>query len=46
MNAAMLAAVGLSMIYIGYRFYSKFIAEKIYQLDSNFETPIEDRGSL
>ena len=39
MNAAMLAAVGLSMIFIGYRFYSKFIAEKIYQLDPDFVTP-------
>ena len=39
MNAAMLAFVGLTMIYIGYRFYSKFIAEKIYQLDPDFVTP-------
>ena len=39
MNAAVLTVVGLSMIFIGYRFYSKFIAEKIYQLDPNFETP-------
>ena len=27
------------MIFLGYRFYSKFIAEKIYQLDPDFETP-------
>ncbi len=27
------------MIFIGYRFYSKFIAEKIYRLDPDFETP-------
>ena len=39
MNAAMLSVVGLSMIFVGYRFYSKFIAEKIYQLDPDFETP-------
>ena len=39
MNAALLAVIGLSMIAIGYRFYSKFIAEKIYQLDPDFETP-------
>ena len=39
MNATILAVIGLSMIYIGYRFYSKFIAEKIYQLDPDFETP-------
>ena len=39
MNAAILAAVGLTMIFLGYRFYSKFIAEKIYQLDPDFVTP-------
>ena len=27
------------MIFVGYRFYSKFIAEKIYRLDPDFETP-------
>ena len=27
------------MIFFGYRFYSKFIAEKIYRLDPDFETP-------
>ncbi|MEE2790741.1 MAG: carbon starvation protein A [Acidobacteriota bacterium] len=39
MPAVILAAIGLAMIFIGYRFYSKFIAEKIYQLDPDFETP-------
>ncbi len=39
MNATILALIGLSCIYLGYRFYSKFIAEKIYQLDPDFETP-------
>ena len=39
MNAAVLAAIGLSLIFIGYRFYSKFIAEKIYRLDPDFVTP-------
>ena len=39
MQAIFLAIIGLSLIFIGYRFYSKFIAEKIYQLDPNFETP-------
>ena len=39
MNAALLAAIGLSLIFVGYRFYSKFIAEKIYQLDPDFVTP-------
>ena len=39
MNAAILAVIGLTMIFLGYRFYSKFIAEKIYQLDPDFVTP-------
>ena len=39
LNAAILAIIGLSLIFVGYRFYSKFIAEKIYQLDPDFETP-------
>jgi carbon starvation protein len=39
MNAAVLAVIGLTMMFLGYRFYSKFIAEKIYQLDPDFVTP-------
>ncbi len=39
MSAIILAVVGLTAVALGYRFYSKFIAEKIYQLDPNFETP-------
>ena len=39
MNATFLAVIGLASIFLGYRFYSKFIAEKIYQLDPTFETP-------
>ena len=39
MNATLLSVVGLGMIFIGYRFYSSFIAEKIYRLDPDFETP-------
>ncbi len=39
MNAVVLAAVGLIAVFSGYRFYSKFIAEKIYRLDPDFQTP-------
>ncbi len=39
MNAVTLAVVGLASLFLGYRFYSKFIAEKIYRLDPTFETP-------
>ncbi|MFP6572044.1 MAG: carbon starvation CstA family protein, partial [Vicinamibacterales bacterium] len=39
MNAVVLAITGLVAVFAGYRFYSKFIAEQIYQLDPDFETP-------
>ena len=39
MSAIILAVSGLTAVALGYRFYSKFIAEKIYQLDPDFETP-------
>jgi len=39
MSATILAAVGLGAMFLGYRFYSKFIAEKIYRLDPTFVTP-------
>ncbi|MGE0041257.1 MAG: carbon starvation protein A [Vicinamibacterales bacterium] len=39
MSATILAVVGLSLMFLGYFVYSKFIAEKIYRLDPNFETP-------
>ena len=39
MNAIVLAAIGLVAVFSGYRFYSRFMAEKIYQLDPDFETP-------
>ena len=39
MHAIVLVIVGLGAMTLGYRFYSKFIAEKIYRLDPHFETP-------
>ncbi|MAW73140.1 MAG: carbon starvation protein A [Gemmatimonadetes bacterium] len=39
MSAIIPALIGMIAIALGYFFYSKFIAEKIYQLDPNFETP-------
>jgi carbon starvation protein len=39
MNAVVLAVIGLIAVFAGYRFYSTFIAEKIYQLDPDFKTP-------
>ena len=39
MSAIVPAVVGLIALALGYRFYSKFVAEKIYQLDPDFEMP-------
>ncbi len=39
MSAIVPAVIGIVAVFCGYLFYSKFIAEKIYQLDDNFETP-------
>ncbi|SHF85665.1 carbon starvation protein [Fodinibius roseus] len=39
MNAIWLAASALVIFALGYRYYSKFIAEKIYRLDPDFQTP-------
>ena len=39
MSAIILAVIGMTAIALSYRFYSKFLAEKIYKLDPDFETP-------
>ena len=39
MNSVVLAVIGLIAVFSGYRFYSKFMAEKIYRLDPDFKTP-------
>ncbi len=39
MNAALLALIGLVVFALGYRFYSKFLSEKIYQLSDSITTP-------
>ena len=39
MSGVFLASSGLLCLYFGYRFYSKFVAQRIYQLDPDFETP-------
>ena len=38
-NAIALAAIGIFIFILGYRFYSKFVAEKIFRLDPNYVTP-------
>lgn len=39
MNAILVAIIGIVVFALGYRYYSKFIAEKIFRLDPNFVTP-------
>ncbi len=39
MSAIIPAVIGMALVSLGYFVYSKFIAEKIYQLDPDFETP-------
>jgi carbon starvation protein len=42
MSASLFAIAGLCAMFLGFRFYSKFIAEKIYRLDPNFVTPAHE----
>ncbi len=39
MNALLVAVLGLVVFALGYRYYSKFIAERIFRLDPNYVTP-------
>jgi carbon starvation protein len=42
MNAALLAVFSLSCFFLSYLFYSKYLAKKIYKLDSNIVTPAHE----
>ena len=42
MNSAYLATIALLSFYLGYRFYSRFISDKIYGLDDNLVTPAHE----
>ena len=42
MNSALLTIICLSCFYLGYRFYSKFIAIKIYELNNKDKTPAHE----
>lgn len=39
MNSVVLLLIGLGCMALGYFFYSRFIAQKIFKLDPGFETP-------
>ncbi|MCG2588911.1 carbon starvation CstA family protein [Rhodohalobacter sulfatireducens] len=39
MSGSLVAAISLVLFFVGYRYYSKFLAEKIYKLNPNYVTP-------
>src|SRR5699024_2651256 len=39
MSGILLAVIGVFIFALGYRFYSRCMAEKIFQLDPNYVTP-------
>ncbi|WP_234572930.1 carbon starvation CstA family protein [Rhodohalobacter sp. 614A] len=42
MNSLWLATIALASFYVSYRFYSSFIAKRIYKLDPDFQTPAHE----
>ena len=42
MNSAFLTLIGLSCFYLGYKFYSNYISEKIYSLNNEQKTPAHE----
>lgn len=42
MNGIVIALIGIVVLALGYRYYSKFIAERIFKLDPNFVTPAHE----
>jgi len=38
-NSILIAVIGIISLALGYRFYSKFLAEKIFRLDPDYVTP-------
>ena len=42
MNSALLAVIGLSAFYLGYRFYSGWISNQIYKTDSDLIVPAHE----
>ena len=42
MNSALLAIIALLSFYLGYRFYSRFLSDKIYELDEDLITPAHE----
>ncbi|WP_340105175.1 carbon starvation CstA family protein [Rhodohalobacter sp. 8-1] len=42
MSSSLVAAISLILFAIGYRYYSKFLAEKIYRLNPDYMTPAHE----
>ena len=42
MNSALLTLIALSCFYLGYRFYSQYISQKIYNLNNDEKTPAHE----
>ena len=42
MKAIVIALLGLGGFALAYRYYARFIAEKIYKLDADFVTPAHE----
>lgn len=42
MQASWVAALSLFLFFVGYRYYSKFLAKKIYKLNPDFMTPAHE----
>jgi len=42
LNAILLAVIGMFIFYLGYRYYSKYVSEKVYKLDASFTTPAHE----
>ena len=42
MNAIVIAVIGFGLYYLGYRFYSRFMAQRIFRLEPDFKTPAHE----
>lgn len=44
MNSALVAAIAIAIYILAYRFYSKFLSEKVFRLDDRESTPAHEIG--
>ena len=42
MNSVMLTLIGIAMVALGYLLYSRYIANRVFRLDPDFETPAHE----